>query len=125
MYSLIVLSVILLVSTMGLISLLGYKAYKVGDMAYGNEYLNQSDVIKDRLIHILEHVFKNSTRTAFSKGKYVCGVASKHVYKKYSLFSDTMNGKGDISKKGAASFFLKSVSEHKKEVVKNGRKEVN
>ena len=59
---------------------------------------------------------KKGTHLVFLRVADVCHKAGKHVSGKYAVFADSMNGKGDTKQKGAPSFFLKSVSEHKKKM---------
>lgn len=128
MYSIIVLSVILLMSIVGISSLLVYKFIKITgnvhihNVDYNSIHRKYTDIIKDSILYIFERVLKKITKTAFIKSRYIYNKAIKHIYNKYLIFVDSMNGKGNVGKKGAASFFLKSVSEYKKEVMKNKRK---
>lgn len=50
------------------------------------------------------------------KAIYAHNTLKKNIYGHYSAFSDAVNGREDIVKGGAASFFLKSVADHKKKL---------
>jgi hypothetical protein len=112
-----VLSSLLLISIVGIITLLSYKIVRIT----GGGEVNTSggvsaDILKNKLVHLFEHTHRKGAHFVFSRGRDVYNKAGKHVSGRYTVFADAMNGKGDISKKGAASFFLKSVSEHKRKM---------
>jgi hypothetical protein len=118
MFAVLVLSSLLLISIVGIIALLSYKMVRIAHTG-GEVNINtisgiSADVFKNKLIDLFEHTHRKGAHFVFWGGRYVYNKAGKHVSGKFNEFTDSMNGKGDTSKKGAASFFLKSVSEHKK-----------
>ncbi len=122
MSSIIILFSMLFVSIVGIVALFSYQIMRVAHSEVGKKRedvfsdIIPVDMIKDKCIYLSKYFYRKCVHFIFIKGKNVYNKAGKHVSDKYIVFSDTMNGKGNVSKKGAASFFLKRVSEHKREM---------
>jgi len=117
MSSTIVLFSMFFISIAGITALLSYKIMRMAGGGESNISNGISaDVFKDKVIRLFERTHKKGTHFVLKTSKRAYSKAGKRISERYTVFSDTMNGKGDVSKKGAASFFLKSVSEHKKKI---------
>jgi len=118
--SVLILSSLLLISIAGLASLIVYKVSHVGS---GNYDLTEDDTkievlpanINKKLAYALEHTCRKYTNFVFSSTKNLYKNIEKSILDKRGAFSDAVNGKNIINKRGAASLFLKNISRHKEE----------
>jgi len=106
---------LLLVSIIGITSLIVYKMLRV---SRGMETVTYDSISPDdfrkKLVYFFNYTCKKGNHCVLSRVKKTFNLTKGRILDKHSTFTDRMNGKGNTSKKGAASFFLKSVSEHKK-----------
>ncbi len=111
----LVLFSLVLVSIIGIILLIIYKMMRIGrDTETVTSGGTSPDALKKKLTHFFEGACKKSAHFVFPKVKNIFHVVKRRISDKHVAFTDRMNGKGDTSKKGAASFFLKNVAEHKR-----------
>ncbi len=115
MFLILVLSSLLILSIVGIVILVVYKMVRVG--AYVEADMPETAppaVFKEKLSHIYGHICDKGTHSVLPKAKNIYHTVRKSVSDKHVAFTDTVKGKRNTDKKGTASFFLKSVSEHKK-----------
>ncbi len=118
----IILFSLLLVSIIGITSLVIYKMLCVGrDMEIVTASSISVNVFKRKLAYFFDEACRTSTHSVFPKVKNTFNIIKGRISDKHIAFSDKMNGKGNTSKKGAASFFLKNVAEHKKAFHRDGK----
>ena len=108
----------------GLSGTIGLVAYKI---AHGiDEYEERSIVVSSvgsfsvLLRRKLDHLFTQARTIHFpvlvERTIMVCRGAARAIVKRYGKFRASMEGRGSIDQKGAVSFFLKTVAEHKKKL---------
>ncbi len=114
-----------LVSLCVVASMLAYKMFKVDKSL---EVVSGHDVHKIVSFHT-KSVLKKTSRESVKILRFLFVVISikarpvlkrikKILINQYNDFFDSVNGKDEIKEKGAASFFLKTVAQHKKEIKK-------
>ncbi len=123
MLFILVLFSLLLLSIVGITALIIYKIVRTGNDIEEIIYSGISaDDFRKKLVHLFDYTCKKSNHCVLPIVRNTFNSIKGRVLNKHTAFTDRMNGKGDTSQKGAASFFLKRISEHKKEVIKNGRR---
>lgn len=114
-----------LVSLCVVASMLAYKMFKVDKNL---EVVSGHDVHKIVSSHT-KSVLKKTSKEGVKilrflfivislKAKPVFRRIKKMFLEQYNDFFDSVNGKDEVREKGAASFFLKTVAQHKKEIKK-------
>ncbi len=117
----LVLFSLLLVSIIGITALIVYKILCVNGVEEITSDRILSDDFKKKLRHLFDYICKKSNHYVLPMVRNIFNSIKGRIQNKHIAFTDRMNGKGDTKYKGAASFFLKNISEHKKATHRDGK----
>lgn len=112
-----------LASLLVVVSMVAYKMFKMDKDTY---IVPEHDVRRIVSLHTKD-VFKKTSKESVKISLFFLGMAvtkarpfikkiKKMFMDQYNDFFDSVNGKEEVKEKGAASFFLKTVAQHKKEI---------
>jgi len=111
-----------LIPSVAIMAMITYKALQTGSVSNENEKETKplshvSYVIKEKILPKFEKVCFRARFLFSAKIKNVHETLKENISGHYSTFNDAVNGREDVGNKGGVvSFFLKSVTDHKKKL---------
>ena len=118
MFFLITLSSSLLISVVGIFILISHRMmHPAGrEMNHGTFTDMQPTLFRERLASLFRDIYKRSTHSLLPRIRDVYKVTERNISYRINLFANIVMGKDSPGhgKKGAVSFFLKSIAENKK-----------
>ena len=114
-------SLFILIPSFAIVAMIIYKAVKIRGNNKEDErktvsLSHISYLVKEKILPKFEKVCLHTSCSFSEKAKHLHSTLKKNIHGHYSTFNDAVNGREDVGKGGAASFFLKSVAEHKKKL---------
>jgi len=114
-------SLFVLIPFIAIVAMITYKALQIrgGEEEGGEEIPNLpyvSYLLKEKVLPKLEKIYLRTCCLFSEKSRFIHKTLKKNIYGHYLAFNDAVNGREDICNGGAASFFLKSVTDYKKKL---------